>query len=438
MALRILSIGIAMCNCPQVASAAGLLLLDQSAMYEGASFAGATARADDPSTLFFNPAGMARLPDIQVSISASIIDGQAHLISASGSHAADLGGSPILGSVGAFGGTSVLPDVYVTGQIAPDWHLGLSVTSPFGILTQYDTASVVRYYAQTTQLRTIDIAPSIAWQAIPSLSLGASLIVETADGHLSQAIDFGGIGAAAGLAPLGFLPGRADGSVTLRGNDVTLGFQIGALFTPDPATNIGVSYRSAMFHTLSGTEKFGGVPAPFAQAFPNQNATLSETMPDILSVGIAREIGRFTLLADLAWTNWGRDHELTTVGSSGASSVTPQNWHGAWRVSLGADYKATDTLTLRAGTAWDQSPVPDATRNPATPDADRVWLSVGASWSPVRRVALSVAYAHLFVSDGTIALTSGGPSSGNFLKGNLTAQTAVAIDIVALQTTLSF
>src|SRR5690348_14890361 len=110
---------------PLPASAAGFFLIDQSATFGGASFAGAESRADDPATLFFNPAGIARLPGIQVSLSGSLISLDANLKSATASRAAALGGGPVTGTTGGFGGTWAIPDLYATVQVAPDLHLGL-------------------------------------------------------------------------------------------------------------------------------------------------------------------------------------------------------------------------------------------------------------------------------------------------------------------------
>ena len=45
-----------------VASSAGFSLIEESASGMGNAFAGGAASAEDASTLFFNPAGMTRLP----------------------------------------------------------------------------------------------------------------------------------------------------------------------------------------------------------------------------------------------------------------------------------------------------------------------------------------------------------------------------------------
>ena len=53
------------------AAASGYLLREQSAVGQGSSFAGATARADDPSFLFFNPAALGWLSGYQAAVVGS-------------------------------------------------------------------------------------------------------------------------------------------------------------------------------------------------------------------------------------------------------------------------------------------------------------------------------------------------------------------------------
>jgi long-chain fatty acid transport protein len=123
---------------------------------------------------------------------------------------------------------------------------------------------------------------------------------------------------------------------------------------------------------------------------------------------------------------------------NGGSSLTQENWRDTWSVALGADYSVTDKLTLRAGTAWDQTPVTDADRTPRIPDSSRYWLSVGATWKPIDHLALSVAYAHLFADDPKVNQVDQGPGTANFLRGNLLAAYEANVNIVAVQATLAF
>ena len=418
--------------------AAGYALLEQSAESQGTSHAGSAARADDPSTLFYNPAGMARLPGYQITISGSYISPQSTLYSGAASTNTPFGPVPVSGTLGRdVGVDAVLPALYATAQIAPDWHVGLSVTSPFGLVTKDDTSSIARYYGLTSKLTTFDIAPAVSWQALPNLALGGSLIVETADTRLSNAVDFGTIGAGLGLARFGLLPGRADGVGTAKGSDTAVGYQLGALFEPVPGTRIGLDYRSTIYHDVTGTIAFTGVPAPLAPGFTTQSAQAKLITPANISLGVAQDIGPVTLLAGVTGTQWSRFRQLLVTYTGGAS-LTDERWRDTVTVSGGADWHINDRFTLRAGAAWDQTPVPDRYRTPRIPDGDRTWLSAGATWKATDHLALSVAYTHIFIDDTKVALIDAGPGTPNFLRGNLAASFSNQVNIVAAQARYAF
>src|SRR6185437_13394305 len=431
------SIGLAVIvSSAHAAHAAGFELLEQSAVAQGSAYAGAGARADDPSTMFFNPAGITKLPGIQISAGVAGIFPQGKLASGRATTGFYLGGIPYAGSVGTNPGASAaLPNLSATAQISDTLFLGLAVTSPFGLTTKYPADSVVRYYALTTELRTVNIGPAIAWQVLPRLSLGGGLNIETADAHLSSAADFGAIGALGGLGRFGLLPGRSDGIVTIRGNDTALGWNAGALFEPAPGTRLGLTYRSAIFHTLTGSVVYQNVPAPLAPLFRSGSATAKLPEPSTISLSVARDSGDWTFLGSLTYTGWSIFHTLTAFSGSGRISTTQENFRDTVSVSLGADYRVNDKLTLRAGTMFDQTPIRDQYRTPRIADNNRYWLSFGATYRPVANLTLSAAYSHIFAADSTVALIDAGPGTPNFPRGNLNATYRISIDILSVQAT---
>lgn len=425
------------------AMASGYAVREQSAVGQGSAFAGATARSDDPSFMFFNPAAIGWLQGYQAAVVGSYIRPESSVESGSASRAAILGGSRITGSLGGDAGfDAFVPSVYSSARLSDQWAIGLSVTSPFGLVTKYDNDFIGRYHALTSTLRTINVAPTIAYKPVPWFSIGASLQVEYAYARLSNGVDFGSAGAASGLARFGLTPGSRDGRSTVRGDDVAVGWTVGAVWEPADGTRVGVSFRSAMFHNLDGDASFQGVPAQLAASpnFRNTTVQAKLTTPETLSAGVAQRLGeRWTLLSDVAWTNWSRFRELRVNFDNGrAPSVTDERWRDTWFVSLGTEYRATEALRLRAGVAWDKSPVRDETRTPRIPDSDRYWLSVGASYQVLRNVELSAAYTHIFADDSKVGLRDRGPGTNDFLRGNLDATYSGSVDIVALQARLMF
>jgi long-chain fatty acid transport protein len=426
------------------AAASGYLLREQSAVGQGSSFAGATARADDPSFLFFNPAALGYLPGYQAALVGSYIRPESNVDSGAATRTAILGGSPITGSLGGDAGLNAfVPATYATAQLTPEWSVGFAVTAPFGLVTKYDTDFIGRYHALTSSLRTINVAPTVSYRPVPWFSIGASLQLQYASARISQAVDFGAAGALAGLGPLGVLPGRFDGRSTVRGDDVAVGWTLGAVWEPADGTRVGVSFRSALFHELEGDVYFQGAPGPLANApnFRNTRGSAKLTTPEILSFGVAQRVGqRWTLLSDLSWTNWSRFRELRVEFEGGGRTpvTSEQRWRDTWAIALGAEYQATDALRLRAGVSYDQAPARDAYRTPRIPDSDRYWLSVGASYRVLQNVELTAAYTHIFADDAKVRLRDRGPGTENFLRGNLDLNYSASVDIFAVQARLMF
>jgi long-chain fatty acid transport protein len=149
------------------AAASGYAIREQSAVGQGTSFAGATARADDPSFLFFNPAALAYLPGYQAAIVGSYIRPESRVDDGVATRNALLGGSRIFGSDGGDAGVNAfVPATYATAQLSPEWAVGLAVTAPFGLVTKYDNDFIGRYHALTSTLRTINLAPTVSYRPV--------------------------------------------------------------------------------------------------------------------------------------------------------------------------------------------------------------------------------------------------------------------------------
>ena len=144
-------------------------------------------------------------------------------------------------------------------------------------------------------------------------------------------------------------------------------------------------------------------------------------------------------MADLTWTEWSSFQELRVVRDSGplsgqTLSVQPENWSNAIRASLGASYRYSDALKLRAGVAYDESPVSSSEdRTPRIPDNDRTWLAIGANYKFNTNSSLDVGYTHIFIKDAS--LNDGAvPSSTGQLVGDYDSD----VNILSVQYTHNF
>lgn len=164
------------------------------------------------------------------------------------------------------------------------------------------------------------------------------------------------------------------------------------------------------------------MPAPFTAltstaVTSNNAAKASVTLPETLSISSVTQITpKWSVLGDVTWTNWSRFDELRIRFSNGApDSVTKENWRDTVRLAMAVNYQATDAWKLRAGWAYDPTPVKDKYRTPRVPDEDRVWLSLGTNVKISAASSLDFAYAHLFVRDASIKDTASGAGT---LQGN--------------------
>ncbi len=423
--------------------AAGFALKEQSSDAQGNAFAGATAGALDASYMFFNPAALAQLPGSQLSANLSYIAPQAEFKDG----AASTGdGTPIAGTANAddIGDDALVPALYFSTPVADGLTFGVGLTAPFGLTTDNENGWVGRYHALDSSLLTININPALAFKATDWLSFGLGLQVQYIDTRLSNAIDFGSIGAAFGVP--GAAPTAQDGEAILKADDWGYGITAGLLISPTEQTRIGVGYRSQIKHDAKGEADFqldgAGVGAALSGAtgaFTDTGIRADVTTPASLSLGAYHELSdQFALMAEVLWTDWSSFDELRIRFDNPAQgdNVTDEKWEDTIFLAAGATWRPLNALALKVGVAYDQSPVPDEFRTPRLPDADRYWVSGGLDFDAFTWLRLSASYSHIFMDDGDIELSAAG--TDNAFRGNLSGTYENQIDIVTLSTTLRF
>ena len=412
---------------PSVGWSAGFELLEQSSKGLGQAFAGGATGFGDGSEVFTNPAAMSLLEDDVASIHGHLIAPSAEFQDEDSRLNARLGGAPLTGGDGGNGGeTAGIGNLYLVKQLPLDLTAGLGVNSPFGLATEYDDDWAGRYHAVKSELRTININPGISFKQSEYLSIGANMQLMYADAKLTNAIDFGTIGVATLGAPtaasLGLLPQRADGYGEVTGDDWGVGMGLGAVISPSEDVRIGIGWRSRVRLHLRGDADFT-VPANAAVltstgAFADTDAAADVDLPETVFGGIAWNVtDRWQLFGDMNWIKWDRFEELRVrYGSVQPDTVQAENWDNTFRLSAGTSVQVLDPLTVRAGFAWDQTPIQgEEYRTPRIPDNDRYWLSAGLSYSVTDDVDVHLSYAHLFVADAGSEVES---STGAIIDGS--------------------
>ncbi len=318
-----------------------------------------------------------------------------------------VGAFQLAGDGGDGGGTSFVPNGYLSWQVAPDWYVGLGIGAPYGNVVEYDAPWKGSGHSTSFEIKTYNINPSVAWRANEWLSLGAGVSWQRMTANYKSALGVGVSGAAA--APAG---ARRRQSRQARRNwmssDDSWNWNIGALFTVAPQTRIGVSYRSTTKYTLDGNISVTG-PNPAFNLAGSSGAKTEVKLPDLFILSIAQGIGdQWEILGDVSWMGWSSIQELDIIRTSGpAAGQTAQiletKFKDTWRFALGANYKMSQDIKFRAGIAYDNSPVPNAEyRITSLPDNDRTWLTAGVQWKPTPTSALDVGAAYIWVKDAPI------------------------------------
>ncbi len=429
------------------AYSAGFALIENSASGMGNAFAGAAAVAEDSSTIWFNPAGMTYLGDN--SSSQSQLSSSIHIISAQ-TKFTDKGSSAPASLLSTIDGnkdadervTSAVPNLYYMRKIKPRLHFGVAINAPFGSTTKYDEDWIGRYQATETEMKTVNVNPSLSWKANNKLSIGGGISAQYMHVSLGKALD-----SAAACRSIAIAGGSSsvwnnvcntqypnaskvanDSQVVVEGSDISFGFNLGLLFQPTQKTRIGASYRSSIKHDLEGEIKFdldaglnSIVPALEAQdikRLSDRDITAESKLPETLSLSVAHKVNpKLELLGDVTWTGWSSFPELVIndADSNEVITRTPENWTDVSRISVGANYKYSPKLTLRTGVALDEEAIPSAKfRTPRIPGNDRTWVSLGAGYKMNKKVKLDFGYSHLFLDETPINNTD---ESGYSVKG---------------------
>ncbi|MEW5788093.1 MAG: outer membrane protein transport protein [Pseudomonadota bacterium] len=417
--------------------AAGFALIEQNASGLGNAYAGQAAAAEDASTIYFNPAGLTYQSGKEAVVVLHAIKPTAEF--SDGGSAAASGLNALGGEGGDAGSLAPVPNLFLAMDLSPKVRLGLGVSAPFGLKTEYDATWIGRFQAVESDLKTLNVNPTLAYKLNDAWSVGGGVNLQRIQATLSNMANYAAFVAVASGNTI-LLPG-SEGLATVEGDDWGWGGNLGLMFSPSPDLRLGAGYRSRINYTLEGDVRFAGVPttlnagvdAALAAQFANGGVTAKVTMPDTLALSLFKRVNStWDLLADATWTNWSVFDTLAVNRSNGTPlTATPENWDDTWRYSLGANYHANRNLTWRFGLAYDQSPVPNANRTARIPDEDRTWLAVGGQYRYKENSILDFGYAHIFVKEAGINQTAAG-------AGTLLGSYDNSVDILSVQYTRRF
>ena len=392
-----------------LALGAGFQLQERSASGLGRAFSGEAVLADDASVIASNPAAMLLLADEwSFALGASAIFPEVEVSGAYSPPAPAPPGTVLPANGGNVTDDAVIPYLYAAKRISDRLSLGFGAYTTFGLNSNYPLNFPARGVADLSEVKTLNLNPSLAWRIDDRWSLGLGFDALHADGKLTAT--------APSSLPL----------LDLAGDDWGYGFNAGLLFEATPSTRFGLHYRSAIDLEIEGRS------VSLVPAF-NDPATLEVELPDSVEFSAVHDFADGSVHGDVMWTNWSVFQQLApqVTGAPVQPPATQENWKDSWRFALGTTWRAGDTVTFRAGIAYDRSPVSGEDLTLRIPDADRFWLSAGLSWVFTPCWTLDFGYAHIFADDVEII-------DGNAATGVFRGSASGSADVVSLGISTSF
>jgi len=376
------------------ALAAGFYLKEQSVVSQGAAFAGAAARTDAASSVYFNPAGIAEMN--------SQLEGGVHFL---------IPDQKVTGtaSIGALSTAtqeplenSVIPNLYYTRPIGAG-VLGFGISAPFGSKNEYSDSFVGALDSYRTKLKTIDYSFAYARKISETTRLGGSLVYQTADIEQSRLVSSRLLGQA------------SDSIATLKGDSSEIGLTLGVQFDLANGGVIGLAYKKGTSHDVKGKNTISapfGLPIPNVGTIPiasgNYDASGELNLPGMLSASLITPISDSTkLMFDVTRYDWSVYDKLAIATTWGGAlgtqtSTSPQNYKDTTSISLGIEHDYGNGYVVRSGIHRDPTPTNDIDRSYSTPDGDRTWLAFGLSKTTSTGAIWDLAYTRINVDDSSL------------------------------------
>jgi long-chain fatty acid transport protein len=382
--------------------AAGFRLPDQDAAAMGMASA-FVGQADNPSAVWYNPAGITNLDGVRMSAGVEAI-------------------YPVLTHNNTIGSTDVSDrtiawpaEIFATDKVNDRVSLGLGIDSPFGLSTDWSAFSPTSHVATLSRVKTIDVNPNVALKINDALSAAVGLDFMKLQATLQNV-----------LSPTELF--------VLNGEGTGLGANAALLFKANEQLNLGLSYRSRIKVTVDGNANVVGLPFTFTNS-----AQTDITLPDLVQFGASYKASdRLTVNTDLEYTWWSTYDRLVVQSNSilvlttilglppTNTSVSEKDWKNTWALRIGGQYKLSDQWKVRAGYVYDQSPVPSDRFETSLPDADRQGVTIGAGYA-IGNITVDASYMYLWFKTRTISNSfAGGLLPDPSLDGTYTSSAQVA------------
>ena len=331
-------------------------------------------RSGAPS-LFFNPGAMAMEENSSVMLGVNLVNSSIQYLSAN-SATVEEASSP----------TATPFFLYGIYSVNEKLKVGVGVVTPFGSTVTWGDQWSGRYSLNELSLAAIVVQPTVSYQVSEKFGIGAGLDIAFGSVSLERSI------------PLAQANGES--SVLLEGDaKPSFGFNVGAYYEVNEKFSLGINYRSKVDLSVEDGDATFSVPdLPLVQdnfQATKFNSTLP--LPSVLSIGAGiKPTDKLQLALEWSMTGWNAYQELKfeydkpVLGKT--ETVSERQYENASTFKFGAEYRATESLALRAGLYYDQTAVKDGYITPETPDANTIGYTLGLGYTLGERFTIDLHY----------------------------------------------
>jgi long-chain fatty acid transport protein len=307
---------------------------DPAAIARGNAFA---ATADNPSALYYNPAGITQLEGHNLQLGSLVylniyVDYK----------------SP--GGAKTENDTAILPVpqlYYAYSPAESPLSYGFGVYAPFGLGVKWHNDAPFATAGLESKLSYVTLNPVVAYQIGSSLSVAIGPNINYSQAKLRQ-------------QATALIPGS---SFTFEGDDIGFGFNAGVLWQPHAKWSFGLNYRSASTIDYEGDGTFS--PEPPLPAKTDSSAEFK--FPQIITGGVSyRPTPDWNLEVNVDWTDW---NTLNTVAIKNVGPL-PLNWESSFFYEAGVTRFLGKGYFMSAGYFFSEASTPDDNFTPIVPDTD--------------------------------------------------------------------
>ena len=367
--------------CPNALFALGIRIADQdaTATARGNAFA---ATADNPSAIYYNPAGIAQLDGFNASVGTYGIFLNSHFKNGAASFDTE-------------DKLQAIPQIFFTAKI-PDQPIafGLGIYSPYGLSLEWPSAAPFSGITQKGQIEYLTLNPVIAFKPYSTLSIAMGATINYAEADL-RAVPGGAVGSSLG------------NDFRFRGRDEDVGFNAGILWQPWEQHSFGVNYRSETDMNFAGhtDTRLVGPFSPFHQGIfsvQGESTTADFRFPRNIVFGYSfRPNKNWNIEFDADWTDWDNLNTVTLKKPTTGNQAFPFNWQSSWFYELGVTRSFDSGWSISGGYIYSENSVPDSTFNPIVPDSDRHIFSLGVG-KKYKHVSWNAAYQFAWGPERTL------------------------------------